>query len=88
MNNILRSTSFDTFGYKQNNPPLFCSFKRVYKNPPVNAGDARDVGLIPGLGRSPGVGKAACSSIPARKNPWAEEPGGLQSMALQRVRHN
>jgi len=28
----------------------------VVKNPPANEGDARDVGLIPGLGRSPGVG--------------------------------
>ena len=28
----------------------------VGKNPPANAGDARDVGSIPGLGRSPGVG--------------------------------
>ena len=26
----------------------------VLKNPPVNAGDVRDSGLIPGLGRSPG----------------------------------
>ena len=26
------------------------------KNPPANAGDARDAGSIPGLGRSPGVG--------------------------------
>ena len=26
----------------------------VVKNPPVNAGDARDTGLVPGLGRSPG----------------------------------
>jgi len=26
------------------------------KNSPANAGDARDVGLIPRLGRSPGVG--------------------------------
>ena len=26
------------------------------KNPPANAGDTRDSGLIPGLGRSPGVG--------------------------------
>ena len=26
------------------------------KNPPANAGDVRDVGLIPGSGRSPGVG--------------------------------
>ena len=28
----------------------------VVKNPPANAGDTRDAGLIPGLGRSPGVG--------------------------------
>ena len=26
----------------------------VVKNPPANAGDIRDVGSIPGLGRSPG----------------------------------
>ena len=29
----------------------------VVKNPPANARDPRDVGLIPGSGRSPGVGK-------------------------------
>ena len=28
----------------------------VVKNPSANAGDARDTGLIPGLGRSPGAG--------------------------------
>ena len=28
----------------------------VVKNPPVNAGDVRDSGLIPGLGRSSGGG--------------------------------
>ena len=28
----------------------------VVKNPPASAGDARDTGLIPGLGRSPGGG--------------------------------
>ena len=28
----------------------------VIKNPPADAGDTRDVGLIPGLGRFPGVG--------------------------------
>ena len=27
----------------------------MVKNPPAKAGDARDVGLIPGLGRFPGV---------------------------------
>ena len=28
------------------------------------------------------------SSILAWKIPWAEEPGRLQSMGLQRIRHN
>ena len=28
----------------------------VVKSPPANAGDARDAGLIPGSGRTPGVG--------------------------------
>ena len=28
----------------------------VVKNPPTNAGDIRDLGLIPGWGRSPGGG--------------------------------
>ena len=28
----------------------------VVKNPPANAGDIKDVGSIPGLGRSPGEG--------------------------------
>ena len=27
----------------------------VVKNPSANAGDARDMSLIPGLGRSPGL---------------------------------
>ena len=31
---------------------------------------------------------AAHSSILACKIPWTEEPGGLQSMVPQRVRHN
>ena len=29
----------------------------MVKNPPVNAGDLRDLGSIPGSGRSPGEGK-------------------------------
>ena len=29
----------------------------VVKNEPANAGDAKDAGLIPGLGRSPGGGQ-------------------------------
>ena len=33
-------------------------------------------------------GMATHSSILAWKIPWAEEPGGLQSMGLQRVGHD
>ena len=33
-------------------------------------------------------GMATHSSIIAWKVPWTEEPGGLQSMRSQRVRHN
>ena len=31
---------------------------------------------------------ASHSSIPAWRIPWTEEPGGLQSMGSQRVRHD
>ena len=62
---------------------------QVVKNSLANAGDIRDVGSIPGLGRSPGEGKnAAHSSILAWEIPWAEEPGGLQSMGSQRAGHD
>ena len=54
---------------------------KVVQNPPANAGNGRDVGLIPGSGRSPGVGNG---SILAWKIPWMEEPCGLQFMGLQR----
>ena len=57
----------------------------VVKNPPANAGDSRDVGSVPGLGRSPEKEIATHSSIFAWKIPWTEEPGGLQSVGLQRV---
>ena len=52
---------------------------------PASAGD---VGSVPGLGRSPGVQEVAThSSILAWRIPWTEEPDGLQSMGLGRVRH-
>ena len=60
----------------------------MVKNPPANVGDARDPGFITGLERSPGEGNATHSSILAWRIPWAEEMGGLQSMRLQRVRHD
>ena len=60
----------------------------VVKNLPASSGDSRDMGSVPGLGRSPEVGNGTHSSILAWKILWTEEPGGLQSMGLQRVGHD
>ena len=60
----------------------------VVKNPSANAGDIKDVSSIPGLERSPGGGHATHSSILAWRIPWTGEPGWLQSIGLQRVRHD
>ena len=60
----------------------------VVKNLPANAGYGRDMGLIPGSGRSPGRGHGNPSSILAWRIPWTEEPGGLQSMGSQGAGHS
>ena len=58
------------------------------KESTCNAGDMGDAGSVPGSGRSPGEGNGSHSSILAWKIPWTEEPGGLQSMGLQKVVHD
>ena len=42
---------------------------QVVRKPPANAGDLRDVGLIPGLGRSPGEGNDNPLQYPCLENP-------------------
>ena len=60
----------------------------VVKNPPANAGDARDSGFD--LGQEDALEKelATHSNILAWRIPWTEEPGGLQSTESQRVGHD
>ena len=41
----------------------------MVKNPPVNAGDVREVDLIPGWGRSPGEGHGNPLQYPCLENP-------------------
>ena len=48
---------------------------RLVKNVPANAGDTRDVGSIPGLGRPPGVGNGTplqycCLGNPMDREAW------------------
>ena len=63
----------------------------VVKNLPANAGDTRDAASIPRLGRSSGGGNGNLLQYSCLENPmvpWTEEPGRLQSMELQRLRHD
>ena len=58
----------------------------VLKNPPTDAGDARDAGLIPGSGRSPGVGNGAPLQYSCLENPM--DRGAWQSMGSPGVEHD
>ena len=61
----------------------------MVKNLPVNAGDTRFAGSIKKGQEDPlEEGMATHSNILAWRIPWTEEPGGLQSMKLQRVGHD
>ena len=60
----------------------------MVKNPPANAGDLGDVGLIPGLGRSLGGGYSNPLQYLTWRIPWTEEPCGLQFVGLEKIRHN
>ena len=55
----------------------------VVKKLPANAGEVRSLGREDHLEE----GKATHSSILAWRIPWREEPGGLQSIGLQGIRH-
>ena len=57
----------------------------VGKESTCNAGD---LGWIPGLRRSPGVGHGNTFQYSYLENPWTEKPGRLQSMGLQRAGHD
>ena len=49
---------------------------------------AGDLGSIPGLGRSPGEGHGnPLKYLLPGESPWRGEPGVLQSMGSQRLRH-
>ena len=60
----------------------------MVKNPPANAGDAKDVGSIPRSRRSPGGGNGNPLQYSCLENPMEEEPGRQQFVGLQTVIHN
>ena len=57
----------------------------MVKNPPANAGDIRDSGLIPGSGRSPGGGNGNPHQYSCLENLMDREAWRAQSIGSQRV---
>ena len=61
----------------------------VVKNLSINLRDIKDDPWVRSLGWEDLLeGMLTYSSILAWRLPWREEPGGLQSIVLQRVGHN
>ena len=61
----------------------------LVKNPPVDAGDIRDVGSIPGAGRSPGGGHGNLLQYSCLENPKGQRSlGGYKSIGSHRVRQD
>ena len=60
----------------------------VVKNPPVNAGDTGDMGLIPGSGRSPGEGNGNTIVFLPGKPHGQRRLAGYSPRGHKRVRHN
>ena len=58
------------------------------KEPVCNAGDARDTGSIPGLGRSPGGGHGNPLQYSCLENPMDLGTWRAAVYRLQRVRHH
>ena len=71
----------------------------MVKNLPVNAGDTGEVGLIPGLGRSPGRGNGnllwhSCLGNPVDRGAWwvtlnaaAKELDTTEQLSVQACKH-
>ena len=64
----------------------------VVKNPPSTAGDARDVGSVPGLGRSPGGGNGnphqfSCLENSMDRGGWWATVHGVAKSQKQLITH-
>ena len=52
----------------------------LVKNPAASAGGTGDVDLLPGAGRSHGVGAGSPLQCYCGRSPWTEKPGRLESV--------
>ena len=75
-----KETRGDVYSLPSGTPTLGFPGDSMVKNLLVNAGN---VGLIPGLERSPREGNGNPFQYSSLENSWIEEPGRLQSMGSQ-----
>ena len=64
----------------------------MVKNLPARAGDARDTGSIPGLGRSPGEGNGnllqySCLEISSHRGAWRATVHGVTELDMTECVH-
>ena len=60
----------------------------MVKNSPADAGDARNVSLVPGLGRCSTVGNGNLIQYSCMENPMDNGAWQATVVGSQRVRHN
>ena len=72
------------FWFSKNLVLIFPVAQMIKNLPAMQETQVRSLGLEDPLEK----GMAVHSSILAWRIPWTEEPGGLQSVGLQRIRHN
>ena len=60
----------------------------MVKEPACQGRRHKKWGFDPGLGRSPGEGNGNSFQYSGLENPMDVEPGGLQSIEVQRVGHD
>ena len=78
---------FSPWGCKESDTTEWLSLSR---NPPANVGDTGDSGLIPGLGRSPGVGNSkplhySCLENSMDRGDWQATVTGSQRVGVSMI---
>ena len=84
---LLQMALFHIFLWLSSIPLWASQVAQVVKNLPANAENARDTGLIPGLGRSPGVGNGNSLHYSYLENPTDREAWWAIVHGVQRVGH-
>ena len=79
--------------WKNRKSRKYCGTSQVVKNLPANAGDVRDVGSVPGLGRCPGGEYGNTLHYSCLENPrdrgawWATLHGAAQLEMTEETQH-